>query len=124
MLLERRKATRWRRLDDLVFASRTGNWLNPSHIRTRLRIATLGMAELGLTGTGGLSPHDLRRTVGTLIAHEVGLDAAREQLGHSDGSTTYQHYVGKRQVAHDVRPTLDLFFVGLPDAIPLLAHEA
>lgn len=69
-------------------------------------------------------PHHLRRTVGTLITHEVGLDAAREQLGHSDGSTTYQHYVGKREVAPDVRPTLDVFFSALPEAVPLLAREA
>lgn len=124
MLQERRKASQWRSLDDPVFASRTGNWLNPSNIRTRLRNATLGAEEFRLPSDEGLSPHDLRRTVGTLIAHEVSLDAARDQLGHSDGSTTYQHYVGKRPISPDVRATLDVFFGGLPDAVPLIAHEA
>lgn len=114
MLLERREHTRWSRPHDPVFASRTGNWLNPSNIRTRLQNATLGLTELGAREGKGLSPHDLRRTVGTLIAHEDGLDAAREQLGHSDGSTTYQHYVGKRETAPDLRLTLDQFFIPLP----------
>lgn len=115
MLLQRRDKTRWSRPHDPVFASRTGNWLNPSNIRTRLRNATLGVAELGAGTDEGLSPHDLRRTVGTLITHDVGLDAARDQLGHSDGSTTYQHYVGKREAAPDLRRTLDRLFSPLPE---------
>jgi hypothetical protein len=49
--------------------------------------------------------------VGTLLAHEVSLDAAREQLGHRDPSVTYRHYVGKRLVAPDVRTVLDRLFV-------------
>lgn len=97
---------------------------NPSNIRTRLRNVTLGAEEFRLPSDEGLSPHDLRRTVGTLIAHEVSLDAARDQLGHSDGSTTYQHYVGKRPISPDVRATLDVFFGGLPDAVPPIAPEA
>ncbi len=39
-------------------------------------------------------PHSVRRTVGTLITHQVSLDAARDQLGHSDPSVTFHHYVG------------------------------
>ena len=63
---------------------------------------------------GGTSFHTLRRTVGTLIAHEVSLDAAREQLGHRDPSVTYQHYVGRRAVAPDVREVLDRLLADLP----------
>ncbi|WP_340539160.1 hypothetical protein [Nocardioides sp. GXZ039] len=66
-----------------------------------------------------ISPHTRRRTVGTLLTHDVGLDAAREQLAHSDGSITYQHYVGKRPIAPDLRPTLDRLFGLLPRPAPL-----
>lgn len=45
------------------------------------------------------------------VAHEAGLDATREQLGHSDPSVTYQRYVATRRVAPDLRPVLDQFFL-------------
>ena len=97
-----------------VFASRTGNWLSPANMRTRLRQAVARAIEggneddLALAGT---TLHTLRRTVGTLVAHEVSLDAAREQLGHRDPSVTYQHYVGKRLIAPDVRAVLDRLLI-------------
>ena len=106
LLRERRGRVRWTAPEDPVFATRTRNWISPTNIRTRLRKAV----STHEWTYGPVSPHTLRRTVGTLIAHEVGLDAAREQLGHSDNSTTYQHYVGKRTVAPDLRDILDLFF--------------
>lgn len=88
-----------------VFASRNGTWLWPNNLRTRLRTALAGVQ--GLEGT---TPHTLRRTVGTLIAHEAGLDAAREQLGHSDPSLTFQAYVARRTQAPDLRHILDGLF--------------
>ena len=78
----------------------------PHNIRTRLRQAVSGISELE-----GTTPHTLRRTVGTLVAHEAGLDATREQLGHSDPSVTYQRYVAARRIAPDLRPVLDQFFL-------------
>ena len=92
-----------------IFASRTGNWISPSNMRTRLRRAVERAAANGLAADqelDGTTLHTLRRTVGTLLAHEVSLDAAREQLGHSDPSVTYQRYVGRRPTAPDVRDTL------------------
>lgn len=93
-----------------IFATRGGNPLSPSNMRSRLREAltrpsAVSSIEPELVGT---TFHTLRRTVGTLIAHEVSLDAARDQLGHRDGSVTYQHYVGRRLIAPDLRPYLDL----------------
>lgn len=96
-----------------VFASSTGNWLSPANLRTRLRTALDRVPELPdpLDPTlPGTTLHTLRRTVGTLIAHEVSLDAARDQLGHRDPSITFRHYVGKRLVAPDLRATLNQFF--------------
>jgi integrase len=103
--------------DQPIFASRTGNWLSPANLRTRLREALRRAADCAtpLDHTlEGCTFHTLRRTVGTLIAHDVSLDAAREQLGHRDPSITYQHYVGKRPTAPDVRATLDLLLQPLP----------
>lgn len=71
-LASRRGRTRWLGAEDPVFASRVGTWLWPNNVRTRLR-----QAVVGVPGLDGTTPHALRRTVGTLVAHEVGLDAAR-----------------------------------------------
>lgn len=91
LLLARRRRTKSRRGEGPVFASRNGAWLWPNNLRTRLRHATRGDFEFD-----GTTPHTMRRTVGTLIAHEAGLDAARDVLGHSDPSVTYQSYVAPR----------------------------
>jgi len=113
MLRERMERTPPATPESPVFASNTGNWLSPANLRTRLRTALDRMPHLpdaldpSLAGT---TLHTLRRTVGTLIAHEVSLDAARDQLGHRDPSITFRHYVGKRLVAPDLRSTLDQFF--------------
>ena len=93
------------RPEDPVVATAKGNWVSPSTIRARLRRAVAARPDLQ-----GTSPHTLRRTVGTLVAHERGLDAARDQLGHSDPSVTFQHYVARRTVAPDLRDILDAFF--------------
>lgn len=96
-----------------IFATGTGNWISPANLRTRLRSALDRISESddpldqALAGT---TLHTLRRTVGTITAHEVSLDAARDQLGHRDPSVTFRHYVGKRVVAPDLRSTLDQFF--------------
>ena len=105
VLRARRDRSRFVGDQDPVFASRTGTWLWPSNIRTRLRAAVADHEALI-----GTTPHTLRRTVGTLVTHERGLDAAREQLGHSDGSVTFQRYVAARPVAPDLRDVLDRFF--------------
>ncbi|WP_170219389.1 site-specific integrase [Nocardioides litoris] len=89
---------------DPVLASSKGTLLWPNNLRTRLRAAVAG------TDLEGTTPHTLRRTVGTLVAHERGLDAARDQLGHSDGSVTWKSYVASRDQAPDLRDLLDQFF--------------
>lgn len=93
-----------------IFATRTGNWISPANMRTRLRLAIDRAVEHGEPADkelDGTTLHTLRRTVGTLLAHEVSLDAARDQLGHRDPSITYRHYVGKRPLAPDLRTTLN-----------------
>lgn len=105
MLDERRKRTMWRRQTDPVFANRHGGWLWPANQRTKLR-RVVAEAELETAVT----PHTLRRSVGTAVAHQVGQEAARDVLGHSDPSVTFQHYIADRDIAPDVRSVLDQFF--------------
>ncbi len=96
-----------------IFGTRTGNWISPANMRTRLRLAidrAVANGEPADKELDGTTLHTLRRTVGTLLAHQVSLDAARDQLGHRDPSITYRHYVGKRPLAPDLRTTLNQFF--------------
>jgi integrase len=103
--------------DHPVFGTRTGNWISPANMRTHLRAA---IDRARATGDpvdqelGGTTLHTLRRTVGTLIAHEASLDAAREQLGHRDPSITYRRYVGKRSLAPDLHDTLSQLVLARP----------
>lgn len=87
-----------------VFAHKSGGWLWPNKVRTKLRGVVAG------TALAGVSPHTLRRTVGTLVAHSAGLDAARDVLGHRDPSFTARHYVADIGRVVDVRHTLDPIF--------------
>lgn len=87
-----------------VFAHASGGWLWPNNVRTKLRGVVVG------TPLTGVSPHTLRRTVGTLVAHSVGLDAARDVLGHRDPSITARHYIADIDRVIDVRDSLDLIF--------------
>lgn len=105
LLLERRYDTTFAAGADPVFASKNGTWLYASNLRTRLRALRNGDPRLE-----NVTPHTLRRTVGTRIAHEVGLDAVREQLGHSHPSISFQRYVAARELAPDLRSVLDAFF--------------
>ena len=105
-MLNRRRAgmTKWHeRLP--VFPDASGGWLWPNNMRTKLRGV---VADTPFTG---VSPHTLRRTVGTLVAHSAGLDAAREVLGHRDPSVTARHYVADTGRVVDVRHALDPIFV-------------
>ncbi|MEO7846161.1 MAG: site-specific integrase [Nocardioides sp.] len=105
MLTTRRRASQWRRLEDPVFASATGTFLWPNNTRTRLRAALRGAPSLE-----GVTPHTLRRTVGTQLVQQRGIDVARDVLGHSDGSVTWRSYTAQRAQAPDVRDLLDQFF--------------
>lgn len=103
VLRERHAASPFTSAEDPALASGRGTWLWPNNIRTRLR------AAIGATELQGATPHTLRRTVATRIAHEVSLDAAIAQLGHSHPSLAFQSYVAPRDVAPDVRHVLDDF---------------
>jgi integrase len=104
-MLNRRRAGLMRQHDrQPVFAHEGGGWLWPNNVRTKLRGVVAG------TPLAGVSPHTLRRTVGTLVARSAGLDAARDVLGHRDPSVTARHYIADTGRVIDVRHSLDPIF--------------
>jgi integrase len=104
-LLKRRRPKERAQLDrQPVFPHVGGGFLWPNNVRTKLR------GVVADTPSAGVSPHTLRRTVGTLVAHGAGLDAARDVLGHRDSSVTARHYVADTGRVVDFRPSLDPIF--------------
>jgi integrase len=104
-MLNRRRAGLVRKHErQSVFAHAGGGWLWPNNVWTKLRGVVAG------TPLAGVSPHTLRRTGGTLVAHSAGLGAARDVLGHRDPSVTARHYVADTGRVIDVRHTLDPIF--------------
>ncbi len=87
-----------------VFPHAGGGWLWPNNLRTKLRGVVAG------TPLVGVSPHTLRRSVGTMVAHSDGLDVAWDVLGHRDPSVTARHYVADTGRVIDVRRSLDPIF--------------
>jgi integrase len=79
-----------------VFPNRHGSWIRPGNLRRVLRNFAEESHDL-LTRAGidpkEVHPHLFRRTVGTLIAAGLGVDRAKEQLGHASVRTTERHYI-------------------------------
>ncbi len=89
-----------------ILCSARGTFLWPNNLRTPPTRRTRRRRRTART-----TPPTLRRTVGTLIAYEVGLDAARMQLATpSPAPPRSAATVAHRQDAPDLRPTLDQFF--------------
>lgn len=106
MLRARLAASPYQEPDDPLLASNQGTFIWAANIRQRLRKAIAD--EPRLLGT---TPHTLRRTVASRIAYDMGLDAARRQLGHSvAGATSLAPYIEHQQQVPDYRHVLDKFF--------------
>ena len=82
MLLRRRVAS----YSAFVFASSVGTFRHPNNYRTSWREA------LRDTPWKGTTPKSFRKTVATVMRDELGIQAAKEQLGHEDERTTRLHY--------------------------------
>lgn len=95
--------------DAPLLQSGKGKYLWAANIRQRMRTALANHPEFV-----GTTPHTMRRTVGTLLAWEVGVDAARQQLGHSlTGGTALSRYVAMRGKVVDYREHLATLLDGL-----------
>jgi integrase len=71
---------------DLVFPSATGTPRWPDNLRRDWKAALAG------TPFAGVTPGAFRKAVATLLAEEMGAEAARDQLGHT-GFGNLRHYV-------------------------------
>ncbi|MDJ0378000.1 site-specific integrase [Cryobacterium sp. PH31-L1] len=74
--------------EHLLFYSRVGTPLTPYNVRRTFRGI---LRKAGLEGMD-ITPHSFRRTGATLLANELGLQAAADMLGHTSTSTTKAHY--------------------------------
>ncbi|SDS84790.1 tyrosine-type recombinase/integrase [Microterricola viridarii] len=74
--------------EHLLFISRNGTPLAPNNVRRNFReiLKLAGLEEMEIT------PHAFRRTGATLLANELGIQAAADMLGHTSTSTTKEHY--------------------------------
>lgn len=83
-----------------VFATRTGRWVTSSDLRRQLRSATAWAQKHAGTARfeTKIHPHAMRKAVATAIAWIDGVEAAAEQLGHSDTRVTSAHYLMPRAV--------------------------
>ena len=104
-LRERRRSSPFTEPHDPLFASGTGEHLWGANIRTRLRKAVAD--DPTLVGT---TPHTFRRTVASLIAYSLGLEAARMQLGHVIVGGALARYVAHRKEVPDYTDVLNQLF--------------
>lgn len=85
-----------------VLKNRNGGLLSLSNIRSSLRDALESYPDLKW-----VTPHSFRRSVGTVVAQELGIDAAQQSLGHTQRETTERHYVQRSTSGPDTRAVLD-----------------
>lgn len=97
----------------LIFPSRAGTARHAANVRRQLREARKHVVEADGVADGAadmfewVTPHSLRRTVGTFVANEYGTDVAAEQLGNTR-EVLERHYRERRAAAPDVTAALDL----------------
>ena len=73
--------------EHLLFFSRVGTPLAPYNVRRSFRGILLNAGLEGLE----INPHSFQRTGATLLANELGIQAAADMLGHTSTSTTKAH---------------------------------
>ncbi|MBS9535063.1 tyrosine-type recombinase/integrase [Mycobacterium sp. M1] len=87
---------------DLIFPSRTGTprWKNNVNRSWR---------EIRGEDFSWVTPKTLRKTAGTAIEREFGIEAAAAQLGHSSPDVTRKHYIDRAVEAGDYTSALDKY---------------
>lgn len=85
-----------------VFPSATGTLRWPHNLRRNWREALKG------TEYENVTPRALRKAVATIIRDRMGLDVARDQLGHASNVVTRKHYVQPSHKGPDATEVLQL----------------
>lgn len=88
---------------DWVFPSATGTLRWPHNLRRNWREA------LEDTPYADVTPRALRKAVATLLRDELGVEAARDQLGHATEMVTRKHYIQPAHIGPDATSALDAF---------------
>lgn len=91
---------------DFVFPSTVGTFRHPNNFRTRWREALAG------TEWAGVTPKSFRKAVATALRDELGVGAAKDQLGHASEITTNQHYVMQAHEGPSGQAVLESLFEG------------
>lgn len=90
--------------NEIVFPSGSHTFRWPHNLRRDWREALKG------TKFEGITPKSFRKAVATLLRDEMGIEAARDQLGHSDERVTKSHYAQRVMDAPDATVALGKFF--------------
>lgn len=97
----------------LVFPSRDGGPRTTANTRRQFRDARKFVVLENGEPDGPadmfewVTPKTFRKTVATILADEIGMEAAAEQLGHTSPDITRRHYVQRKKITADVRHVLD-----------------
>ena len=100
-----------RRIFPYVFPTGAGTYVPKSTVQRWMRRArevwaTADEAE-GQTDVSWVTPHSFRRHIATLLADEVSLLAASQQLGHADSTITEYHYLERSKSGPPVAEVLN-----------------
>lgn len=90
--------------NEIVFPSSTGTFRWPHNLRRMWREALAGTVYSNWT------PRDFRKAVATLVRDEMGVEAARDQLGHTNENVTIGHYIQPTHQGPDATLTLERLF--------------
>lgn len=88
----------------MVFPSSLGTLRSPNNFRRQWRDFRAAHGY-----ESWVVPKTFRKSVGTLVKAEAGLDAAAGQLGHAGSAVTSKHYVEQTHQGPDVRDILQRF---------------
>jgi len=110
-LVERMRARMARygaKLADLIFPNKKGT-PNQHLIRVVQRVAKRAKVE------GRIGLHKFRKTFGTIVAKEKGLEQARIWLGHDDVATTQAYLASDEMTSEQSRKAVDSMFADFGD---------
>ncbi|MFZ2012787.1 MAG: tyrosine-type recombinase/integrase [Nocardioides sp.] len=102
-ILLRRQVENCANQHSAVFPTRRGSWRQVSNWER------MWNQVVDDTAYSWVTFHTFRRSVATLIDREVGIEAAKAQLGHDDSDITRDFYVHKASVAPDLTLHLEKF---------------
>lgn len=99
------------RFCEWVFPTGAGTHVSKSTVQRWVRRAKQVWQEseesAGAVDVSWVTPHTFRRHIATLLADEVSLLAASQQLGHADSTVTEHHYLERSKAGPPVAAVLD-----------------